>query len=176
MPILFTRFACWWSSCGRKSTILLPLPVASLTSSMSEGWTFPPVFRLKMDMVDLRQGRLVFKYLDTSLVLTAVYDTVPLWMWMFHPPTLIILLLRERKIIRKQNFYSWSFLYSGRNMSPIKGDPQPLAWKRAACPLRMDWEAKGWEAPRRVHTESTWGGHRALAHTLSWLTVFGRHR
>ena len=34
-----------------------------LTSSMSEGWTFPPVFLLKMDIVDLRQRRLESKTL-----------------------------------------------------------------------------------------------------------------
>ena len=57
---------------------MLPL-FASLTSSMSEGSTFAPVFRLRMDMVDLRGERLMSKSLEIRLSLTAVYDTV-LWM------------------------------------------------------------------------------------------------
>ena len=47
-----------------------------LTSSSSEGWTFPAVLRLRIDMVDLKRDHSRNKNHNPSST-TTVYDTVP---------------------------------------------------------------------------------------------------
>ena len=141
---------------------------------MSEGSTFPPVFRLRMDMVDLRGERLMSKSLEISSAfnISVWYSSVDVNCECF---------IRQLLLLNSYCFEKENDEESKTSTDICRQSKEVLSrWPERKSSLSLEdglgsKRLRG-RAKKSSHAESTWDGHRALAHTLSWSTVFGRHR
>ena len=131
-----------------------------LTSSSSEGWTFPAVLRLRIDIVDLKHDYSWIQKCNPSSI-TTVYDTVPQHL-------LDKAYCQEKEVTRKAK--------CKHRILPKFPNGKPFAVGRKTEPVSWGWIAKqkSEKTRERSHIWSTLGDHQASAHRLSWLTVFGR--